>query len=112
MALPSTPRRAPRLRSCGREPATAPRDHRRRLLAGVGQLVLHGGVQTLTRPRPALQLEIQEPHIAKYGHHAVDVVALLADLGYALHEWCDGAWCPTDRVTPRRRNYLFLSPKA
>jgi FkbM family methyltransferase len=74
--------------------------------------VLHGGVQTLTRHRPALQLEIQEPHIAKYGHHAVDVVALLADLGYALHEWCDGAWCPTDRVTPRRRNYLFLWPKA
>jgi signal transduction histidine kinase len=55
MALPSTPRRAPRLRSRGRQPATAPRDHRRRLLAGVGQLLawptrtVWAGVGHLTR---------------------------------------------------------------
>jgi len=47
-------------------------------------------------------------HIAKYGHHADDVVALLTGLGYSMHAWFHGGWRPVDDVTPRRRNYLFL----
>jgi FkbM family methyltransferase len=70
--------------------------------------VLRGGMDTLTKHRPILQLEIQEPHIAKYGASAADIVDLLSGLGYTMHTWRCGAWQRVDRVTEQRRNYLFV----
>jgi FkbM family methyltransferase len=70
--------------------------------------VLRGGMDTLTRHRPVLQLEIEEPHIAKYGASAADIVDLLGGLGYTMHAWRDGAWQPIGRVIEHRRNYLFV----
>jgi FkbM family methyltransferase len=71
--------------------------------------VLRGGMDTLTRHRPTLQLEIQDPHIAKYGSSAAELVDLLAGLGYTMNTWRDGSWQPVDRVTEQRRNYLFVA---
>lgn len=69
--------------------------------------MLRGGMDTLTAHHPMLQLEIQEPHIAKYGHHAHEVVTLLTDLGYTMLVWGDRGWRATDHISTRRRNYLF-----
>jgi hypothetical protein len=71
--------------------------------------VLRGGMRALERHRPTLQLEIQEPHIAKYGHHPDDLVSLLRGLGYTMHTWSGGRWRQADAVTPSRRNYLFVA---
>jgi FkbM family methyltransferase len=70
--------------------------------------VLRGGMRTLRRHRPAVQLEIEDPHIAKYGTDARAVVGLLDGLGYTMHVWGDGRWRPAERVTSARRNYLFV----
>lgn len=69
--------------------------------------VLRGGETMLAAHRPVLQLEIQQPHIAKYGVDAADVVDMLRDLRYTMHAWRDGVWCTVDRITEQRRNYLF-----
>lgn len=53
--------------------------------------VLRGGMDTLIRHRPRLQLEIQPTHIAKYGACAHDVVNLLVDLDYTMPARRDGA---------------------
>lgn len=71
--------------------------------------VLRGGVDTLSRDHPAIQLEIENPHIAKYGAGAADVVEFLQDLGYGMRCWDNGTWRPADRVTDAFRNYLFVA---
>lgn len=68
--------------------------------------VLRGGMDTLIRHRPRLQLEIQPTHIAKYGACAHDVVNLLVDLDYTMPARRDGAWRP--RSGHQRRSYLFV----
>lgn len=70
--------------------------------------VLRGGMETIHRHRPLLQLEIQAPHMAKYGAAPEDIVALLAGLGYRMHSWRAGAWRPAPQVTEDHRNYLFV----
>lgn len=69
--------------------------------------VLQGGAATIERFRPVVQLEIEEPHLAKYGVAVDDVTGFLADRGYTMSVWVEGAWRRTERVTPAHRNYLF-----
>lgn len=73
--------------------------------------VLHGGLQTLRRHRPVVQLEIEHPHVAKYGVNTVDVLELLSGMGYSMRCWADGMWRPADRITPDSRNYVFTPGK-
>lgn len=75
---------------------------------GAELAVLRGGTGTLERWRPALLLEIEDRHTARYGYRPHELVAWLADLGYRMLEWRRSAWRPVDRVGAHTRNYLFL----
>lgn len=71
--------------------------------------VLRGGRGTIERLRPTVQLEIESPHLDKYGATVADVTGFLTDQGYVMHVWAHGGWRRADRVTGDRRNYLFTA---
>lgn len=68
--------------------------------------VLQGGQNTVEKFRPALLLEIEERHTARYGYKPGDLVGWLTQRGYGMYAWQNG-WLPADTVTADRRNYLF-----
>jgi FkbM family methyltransferase len=68
--------------------------------------VLRGGEQVIEAFRPALLVEIEARHTARYGHRPGDVQDWLARRGYTMHVWRRG-WHPADGVCPHTRNYLF-----
>lgn len=70
--------------------------------------VLRGGAATIDRLRPVIQLEIEAPHVEKYGVAVTEVTGFLTDRGYRMRTWRGGGWRPVDRVTAASRNYLFL----
>lgn len=76
---------------------------------GAELAVLQGAVATLTAHRPALLLEIEARHLAKYGTHPADLVGWLTDRGYLMHTWNGGTWTKADAVTDEHRNYLFVT---
>lgn len=69
--------------------------------------VLRGGAGTIERLRPLVQLEIERPHLDRYGVTVAEVTGFLLDRGYRMHVWYRGRWQPADAVTEARRNYLF-----
>ncbi|MQA86924.1 MAG: FkbM family methyltransferase [Streptosporangiales bacterium] len=75
---------------------------------GAEAALLHGGQSTLEAHRPALLLEIEERHLAKYGAEPTEIVDFLAGRGYAMYVWHSGRWRETAEVTTTRRNYLFM----
>jgi FkbM family methyltransferase len=80
---------------------------------GCEPAVLAGAAGVLGRCRPALQLEIEQRHLDRYGHAAH---ALVADLrrhyGYRMHTWRRDRWVPATAVGTAHRNYLFLAGTA
>jgi FkbM family methyltransferase len=68
--------------------------------------VLQGGAGVIDAFRPALLVEIEARHTARYAHRPEDVHDWLAQRGYAMHVWQRG-WRPADQVCPHTRNYLF-----
>jgi len=68
--------------------------------------VLHGGERTIKEFRPALLVEIEARHTARYQYAPEDIVTWLADRGYAMYTWHDG-WRETRQVSLDGRNYLF-----
>lgn len=70
--------------------------------------VLTGGACAIERFRPTVQLEIEAPHLAKYGTSVTDVTGFLLDRDYAMQVWRAGGWHPAAKVTSDARNYLFL----
>jgi FkbM family methyltransferase len=74
---------------------------------GAELAVLRGGERMLASCRPALLLEIEDRHLAKYGVDAGEVVGWLAVRGYRMHRWNGGAWRPVERPDAACRNYLF-----
>lgn len=70
--------------------------------------VLHGAARTVERFRPAMFIEIEERHTARYDHSPGDVVAWLTARGYTMYTWQRG-WVPAERVCPHTNNYLFRS---
>ncbi|GAA4892232.1 FkbM family methyltransferase [Streptomonospora salina] len=76
---------------------------------GAELAVLDGAAATLRRHRPALLLEIEDRHLAKYGARADDLVERLAQLGYSMRARVAGAWRSADRVREGHRNYLFTA---
>lgn len=71
--------------------------------------VLAGARDTLLRDRPALQLEVEERHLSRYGLGPSDVLDHLTALGYRPHIWRDHRWSPVARIDPHHRNHLFLA---
>ncbi len=74
---------------------------------GAEPAVLSGARHTLLRDRPALLLEIEDRHLAKYGVSAAELVRRLTALEYAMYRWQDGGWVQVAEVTEDCRNYLF-----
>lgn len=80
-------------------------------IEGAELRMLHGAVGTIARDRPPVLLEIEDRHVAKYGHRADDVVAWFAARGYVPHvvgRDRRAALRPVSGVTPEHRNYLFV----
>ena len=69
--------------------------------------VLKGGEDTIKRFKPALLVEIEDRHTARYRHAATDVMTWLSERDYEMHIW-QGGWQKTDVVCTHTRNYLFL----
>jgi len=74
---------------------------------GAEPKVIEGATKVITRHHPALLLEIEDRHLAKYDTSAADLTSHLVGLGYTMHWWQDDHWTPVDKVTEERRNYLF-----
>lgn len=70
--------------------------------------VLVGGVRTIDRFRPTVQLEIEQRHLGKFGSSVEDVTGFLLGRGYTMHGWERGGWRPLATGTSTQRNYLFL----
>ncbi|APE38754.1 hypothetical protein BOX37_26430 [Nocardia mangyaensis] len=79
-------------------------------IEGAEYAMLCGAHAVLTRHRPLWMLEIEERHLAKYGHRAADVVDLMASHGYAMYRWRGDQWQRCSHVSPTARNYLFRIP--
>jgi FkbM family methyltransferase len=68
--------------------------------------VLEGGQHTIDAFRPAMLIEIEGRHVARYEYSPDDIVDWLAARGYTMHTWQDG-WRETGGVSEQTRNYLF-----
>ncbi|MHA6624174.1 FkbM family methyltransferase [Pseudonocardia sichuanensis] len=80
---------------------------------GAEPAVLAGAASVLARCRPALQLEIEQRHLDRYGHGTQRLVAeLRRRYGYRMHTWRLGRWVPATEVGTAHRNYLFLARPA
>jgi FkbM family methyltransferase len=73
--------------------------------------VLRGGEQVIDGFRPALLIEIEARHTARYGYGPAAVQEWLTRRGYTMHVW-QGGWRPAESVCPHIRNYLFRPPGA
>lgn len=93
---------------------------------GFEPTVLEGARNTLAEDRPALLLEIEERHLARYGADSEEFSRFLRGLGYGQYVWKQHVWKPghtwrrglpasagdwrrTDDVTRGTRNYLFAT---
>jgi len=68
--------------------------------------VLEGGRRVIGALRPALLIEIEARHAARYQCSPDDVTGWLFQRGYTMHVWRNG-WHETGQVQPGIRNYLF-----
>jgi FkbM family methyltransferase len=68
--------------------------------------VLHGGERAIKEYRPAILVEIEARHSARYQSGPDDIVGWLTQQGYTMSVW-RGGWRPAARVCPATRNYLF-----
>ncbi len=82
---------------------------------GFEPAVLEGARDTLAKDRPALLLEIEDRHLARYGADSGEFSRFLRGLGYAMYTWRRGhptkagCWTRIDDVTRTSRNYLFAT---
>jgi FkbM family methyltransferase len=68
--------------------------------------VLQGGEQVIEAFRPALLVEIEARHTARFEYGPDDLADWLARRGYTMYAW-RGGWQETGRVGAGARNYLF-----
>ena len=67
---------------------------------------LQGGERTIKEFRPAILVEIEARHTARYEYTPDDLVDWLTELGYTMYTWRHG-WQQTSQVSEDGRNYLF-----
>lgn len=68
--------------------------------------VLEGGKQVMDALRPAVLVEIESRHTARYRHTPEDVTSWFFDRGYTMYRWQRG-WVPVRSIDSATRNYLF-----
>lgn len=68
--------------------------------------VLQGGERTIKDFRPAILVEIEARHTARYEYAPEELVEWLVERGYTMYTWRHG-WRETGQVSLDRRNYLF-----
>lgn len=71
--------------------------------------VLEGGQRAIEEFRPAMLIEIEARHTARYQYSPDDIVDWLTKRNYVMHVWQDG-WQETSTVCAHARNYLFRQP--
>jgi FkbM family methyltransferase len=69
--------------------------------------VLQGGERTIKEFRPAILVEIEARHTARYEYAPSDLVDWLVERGYGMYTWRHHGWQATGQVSLDRRNYLF-----
>lgn len=73
---------------------------------GAELYVLRGGQHSIDRFRPAMLIEIEARHTARYDHTAAEVADWIIQRGYRMYSWQRG-WQEVSEVSPGKRNYLF-----
>ncbi len=68
--------------------------------------VREGGKEVVETLRPAMLVEIEARHTARYQRTPEEVVAWMLERGYTMHTWQRG-WQPARSIDPGTRNYLF-----
>jgi FkbM family methyltransferase len=68
--------------------------------------VLQGGERTIKEFRPAILVEIEARHTARYQYTPDDLMGWLVERGYSMYAWRHG-WQQTTAVSGDGRNYLF-----
>lgn len=71
--------------------------------------VLEGGQRAIETFQPAMLVEIEARHTARYQHSPDDITGWLAKRGYTMHVWQDG-WQEAGSICAHARNYLFRPP--
>jgi FkbM family methyltransferase len=71
--------------------------------------VLEGGQRTIEEFKPAMLIEIEARHTARFQYSPDDIVDWLAKRNYVMHVWQNG-WQETGTVCAHARNYLFRQP--
>jgi FkbM family methyltransferase len=69
--------------------------------------VLEGGERAIKEFRPAILVEIEARHTARYEYAPSDIVDWFAERGYGMYTWRRHGWQQTSQVVLDRRNYLF-----
>ncbi len=73
--------------------------------------VLEGGKEVVDALRPAMLVEIEARHTARYQRTPDEVIGWMFDRGYTMHTW-QGRWQPASSIDPGTRNYLFQPSRA
>jgi FkbM family methyltransferase len=68
--------------------------------------ILRGGERAIKEFRPAILVEIEARHSARYDCKPGDIVGWLTDHGYDMYAWSRG-WHLAGQVSADTRNYLF-----
>ena len=71
--------------------------------------ILEGGKHVIGTHRPAILVEIEARHTARYLCSPDDITGWLLGRGYTMHTWRRG-WRKADHIDPCTRNYLFCPP--
>jgi FkbM family methyltransferase len=69
--------------------------------------ILEGGQRSIESFQPAMLIEIEARHSARYQISPDEIAGWLLDRGYSMHTWQHG-WQKTAKVSTSTRNYLFL----
>jgi FkbM family methyltransferase len=68
--------------------------------------VLQGGQHAIERFKPAVLIEIEARHTARYKYTVEEIKDWLLSRGYSMYTW-DHGWKKADGIRAETRNYLF-----
>jgi FkbM family methyltransferase len=68
--------------------------------------VLQGGEHSIGKFRPAMLIEIEARHTARYQHTAGEVAGWILPRGYRMYAW-QHSWQEVSEISASQRNYLF-----
>lgn len=74
---------------------------------GAEMHILEGGQRSIEKFKPAMLIEIEARHSARYDVSPDDIAGWVQERGYSMHTWQHG-WQQTPKVSTKARNYLFL----